>query len=154
MSSLFFTKDGEHYVNNTMELPSLISSLSLNDTPSNITNFAAKINGQPTEFVLGTFTNQNLVIATQFGKLSTLYTITVDQTENEVCPLEPVYSVHPLFGAENDHAAAAARFITKELNIRKQLVIFLSLKDYNKDTVLKVVGAIKNYSSDGSCKTG
>lgn len=134
-------------------LPSLISSLSLNDTPSNITNFAAKINGHRTEFVLGTFTNQSLVIATQSGKLSSLYVVIVDQTENGVGSVEPIYSVRPLFGPENDHTAAAARFITKELNIRKQLVIFLNLKDYNKDTVLKVVGAIKNYSQDGSCKT-
>ncbi|KAH0820372.1 hypothetical protein GEV33_002418 [Tenebrio molitor] len=131
-----------------MDVSSLISTLSINDTCSNIFNFAANVNGHRTEFVIGTFTNQNLIIATQFEKLYSLYSVSVDHTENGICTVEPIYSVHQLFGKDNIYGEAAARFITKELNIRKQLLIFLSLKDYSRNTVKSIAEAIKNYSSD------
>lgn len=125
----------------------MINTLSMNDKPSNIFNFAAKIAGYPTEFVIGTFTNQNLIIATQFGKISSLYSVSVDQTENGISTTEPVYSVNPLFGAENIQAEAAARYITEQLGIRKPVLLFLSLKSYKRDIVVGVVEAIKNVSS-------
>ena len=131
-----------------MDVSSLISSLSLSDNTSNIFNFAATINEVHTEFVIGTFTNQNLIIATQFGKLADLYCVAVDHTENGICLVEPIYSVHQLFGKDNIYGEAAARFLTKELNIKKQLLVFLSLKSYERDTVIGIARAIKNYSCD------
>lgn len=132
-----------------MEMSSLINTLTITDNKSNIFNFAAKINDIPTEFVIGTFTNQNLLVITQFGKLYNLYCVSVDQSENGLCATEgPVFSVRQLFGKENIYGEAAARFITKELNIRKQLLIFLSLEEYTRDTVLTIVEAIRKYSQD------
>ncbi|KAL3284996.1 hypothetical protein HHI36_019125 [Cryptolaemus montrouzieri] len=129
-------------------LNSAISSLKCNQVPSNIINFAAEIDGNTTEFVVVKFNNQDLLIITQFLKISTLYKVEIDNPNPDNNISEIVYSVSHLSGSENPIALAAVRFIAEKLNFKKTTHLFFDLRNYEKSVVTDIVDIILNKTND------
>lgn len=132
-----------------MDLVNLMKSMSVSETEeltpeSNFNVFASEICGIHTEFVYGEFVNKYMVIAVQFGKIGGLFKVTVDEAADGVNISEPVYNVSVAFGADNIEQQAAARYIAQSLGIRKPLLLFLSLKNYDRDNVKGVADALVN----------
>lgn len=131
-----------------MDLVNLMKSMSLNENEqipdSNFHVFAASILGVHTDFVYGEFVNKYMIIAAQYGKIGGLLKVTVDQAEDGLNITEPVYSVNVVFGADSIEQQAAARYIAQALDIRKPLLLFLCLKNYETDAVRAVVDALLN----------
>lgn len=132
-----------------MDLVNLMKSMSVNDTEepveSNCRIFAANISGELTEFVYGEFTNKLIIVAAQYGKIASLLKITVDQAEEGLNITEPVYNIHVVFGTDNIEQQAAARYLAQSLGIRKPLLLFLSLKNYETENVKGVVEALLSW---------
>ncbi|XP_074028343.1 proteasome assembly chaperone 3-like [Leptinotarsa decemlineata] len=128
-----------------MDLVSSFKYLSVNKESSQVKSFAAVICGNHTEFFLTHFPNCINLVITQLGKIGNLYEVKVDQPENGLSISEPTYSITTLLGAENIDAEVAVRYLTEKLGIRKHLILCLSLKDYTRNSVDKIVEAIQNY---------
>lgn len=126
-----------------MDLQDLMQSLSLNGCDqSESKNFnvtALEIGQNHTDIVYGEFTNKFMIIATQYGNIGSLLKITVDDAT------EPIFSVRVIFGSDNEEQQAAARYIAESLKIRKPLMLFLCLKDYERSTVNTLVRALLKY---------
>lgn len=138
-----------------MEIVNLMKSLSVSETieenSTNLRELAAEIEGVHTDIVYGKFTNKQLIIATQYGKVGSLLKVTVDEAENGVEITSPVYSVVNCFGVENIEQQAAARFIAERLNVRKCLMLFLCLKNYESSTIKALVEVLLNVPGNVSC---
>nr|CAH7764372.1 unnamed protein product [Callosobruchus chinensis] len=122
-----------------MDLVSSFNTLSVDGFPSKVKNFAAVIDGHHTEFIVAQFPNSVNLFVTQFGKIGNLYHVKVDQPENGISIADPVYTINTLLGGENIAAEVAVRYLAEKLKIRKSLVVSLSLKSFDKETVNTVV---------------
>ncbi|KAK4872466.1 hypothetical protein RN001_014495 [Aquatica leii] len=132
-----------------MDLENLMQSLSLNVSDQSTRNFnvtGLKIGENHTDIVFGEFVNKHMIVATQYGNIGSLLKVTVDDVLNGSIN-EPVYTVQVVFGCVNDEQQAAARFIAESLKIRKPLMLFLCLKDYQISTVNTLVQALLNYTN-------
>lgn len=123
-----------------MDIVNLMKSLSVNENAqpadeSNFLVFGADIGGIHTDFVYGEFADKYMIVAAQHGKIGSFLKLTVDQVEGAS---EPVYSIKVLFGSDHIEQQAAARYIVQALNIRKPLLLFLSLKLYEPANVKAV----------------
>lgn len=125
-----------------MDLASSLNSLNINDLPSSTKNFAILIGANQTEIVLKNFTNYVVLFITQFNKIGNLYQVKQDIPENGLNIAEPVYTITPLIGSDNIEAEAGVRFIVGKLNIRKQILICLSLKNYDRASLHAIVEAL------------
>lgn len=135
-----------------MDLANLMQSMSINESAEskkgNLSVFAVNVNGNHTDIVLGDFTHKYMVIATQYEKIGSLLKVTVDQPETTFNITDPVYSVSVVFGADNLEQQAAARYIAEKLQIKKTLMCFLSLKNYDLDTVIPLTEAFINHQNN------
>ncbi|KAJ8959330.1 hypothetical protein NQ318_022016 [Aromia moschata] len=132
-----------------MDLETSLTTLSLNNSPSNVNSFAVSIRGNHTEIVLSRFTNYINLIITQFEKIGNLYQIKVDQPDNGFVISDPIYTITTVLGRDNLEAEVAARYLTEKLKIRKPLLLSLSLKDFSKSTlncVIELYKTIKTHS--------
>lgn len=120
------------------------NSLSI-DKSVKVNRFAAIIGANHTEFLLTNFPNFLHLFVTQFGKIGNLYQVKVDQPENTISLVEPVFTITTLLGGENIESEVAVRYLTERLKVYKTLLVSLSLKDYKKQTVDAVLNAIKEY---------
>lgn len=126
-----------------MDLVNLLQSMTLDETPcdqSNFRIFAANVVETPTDYVFGEFADKYMLIITQFGKVGSLLKVVVDTVNEDT----PVYSVNVIFGAVGEEQEAAARLIAEKINIQKPLMLFLSLKDYSRESVKAVTETLLN----------
>lgn len=134
-----------------MDIVELMKSLSVSENTesseeTNFLVFAADISGVRTEFVYGEFADKYMIVAAQYGKIGSLLKITVDQVDGAS---DPVYSINVLFGAETIEQQAAARHIIQKLAIRKPVLLFLSLKLYEPESVKAVAEALLTAKTQG-----
>lgn len=128
-----------------MDITSSFNSLSVANLPPILDCFAAKINGNHTEFVITNFPGYVNIIITQYGKIGNLYQVKIDQPENGFSIAEPVYSISTLLGGENLEAEVAVRYLAEKLKIRRTLLLCLSLKEFSRNTLNAVIDTIERH---------
>lgn len=106
-------------------------------------NVAALLQNNHTEFVVSNFPNYSIYIITQYNKIGNLYSVKVEQVENGVLNVDPVYNIRHLFGEDSLETEAGVRFIVGQLSIRKPVVICLTLTNYELETLKLVVETLK-----------
>lgn len=96
--------------------------------------------GHHTDIALKIYSNRILLIVTHFEKFGSLVTV----TRGAALPQfnDSVYSSKVLFGKDDVEIVAAARYIAEQINADKPLLISISLKDYDVETLRAVVEAI------------
>ncbi|XP_076237115.1 proteasome assembly chaperone 3-like [Calliopsis andreniformis] len=96
--------------------------------------------GHHTDIVLKIYSNRILLIVTHFKKFGSLIAVTrgpaVHQFNNSI------FSTKVLFGKDDIEAVAAARYIAEQIKVDKPLLVSISLKDYDVDTLKAIVTAI------------
>lgn len=129
-----------------MDLTDSMKSLNVtNQAPQTIENFAATIDNHHTEFIICYFDNLVTLIITQFGKVGNIYSVETEQVDIGFVDSEPVYNLRSLLGKDDIEVEAGVRYIAQELNLKKSLLVSLTLKDYERETIKLIVNAIKNY---------
>ncbi|KAK9876860.1 hypothetical protein WA026_015093 [Henosepilachna vigintioctopunctata] len=137
-------------------LNSVVSSLQSNQDSSfsNITTFAAKIGDNVTDIVVINFSNQDLLLITQYMKVANLYKVEIDNPDTQLNISDTVYSVSHVSGSESYEALAAIRFLAEKLNLQKTTYVFLDLKTYERSVVTEIIETIseKVKGNDGISK--
>ncbi|XP_078038643.1 proteasome assembly chaperone 3-like [Augochlora pura] len=105
-------------------------------------NYACSIvtNGHHTDIALKIYSNRVLLIITHFKKFGTLVSVTRGSSIPQL--VHSAFSTQVLFGKDDIEVVAAARFIAEQINAEKPLLISISLKSYDPDTVKAIVTAI------------
>ena len=110
-------------------------------------NYACAIvtHSHHTDIALRIYSNRILLIATHVKKFGSL--IAVSQGPALLPFNNSVYSTKILFGKDDIEVVAAARYIAEQINADIPLLISLSLKHYDKDTLNAIVAAIKKFEA-------
>lgn len=128
-----------------MDLVEAFNYIDVNKEPAlSVKTFAAIIDNHHTEFVITNFTNKILFFITQFEKIGNLYSVETEQVQNDILSNETVYSIKPLLGAGSIEVEAALRYLSEKLNIKKPLIISLTLKDFKVQHLKKLIKCVKN----------
>lgn len=97
-------------------------------------------NGHHTDITLKSYSNRILLIVTHFKKFGSLISVTQGSSFHHFN--NSIYSTKVLFGTDNIEIITAARYIAEQINLHKPLLISLSLKNYNLETLKAIVTAI------------
>lgn len=110
-------------------------------------NYACSIviNGHHTDIAVKVYSNRILLIVTQFKKIGSLVSVTRGPIIHQLT--NSVYSTKVLFGKDDIEVIAAARFIAEQINVDKSLLVSISLKDYDSDTMKAIAAAINKIKS-------
>ncbi|KAF2896079.1 hypothetical protein ILUMI_10095 [Ignelater luminosus] len=100
--------------------------------------FQTVINDNPTEIIYNEYVSYHLIVAKQVGG---------DVTACKVIPaddpsVEPKLSVIEIGG--NGDIKYGAELLAEMLNIKKTLLLFFCLKDYENETIMTCIEALKN----------
>ncbi|XP_012170793.1 proteasome assembly chaperone 3 [Bombus terrestris] len=98
--------------------------------------------GHHTDIALKIYSNRILLIITHFKKFGSLIAISRGSSFNQYN--NSIYSTKVLFGKDDVELVAAARYIAEQINVDKPLLISISLKDYEPDTLKPIVAAIND----------
>ncbi|CAK9803770.1 Proteasome assembly chaperone 3 [Anthophora quadrimaculata] len=101
--------------------------------------------GHHTDIAIKVYSNRILLIITHFQKLGTLIAVNRGRLFHQYN--NNIYSTKVLFGKDDDEVLAAVRYITEQINAEKPLLISISLKDYDPDTLKAIVKAINDIKS-------
>lgn len=96
--------------------------------------------GYHTDIALKIYSNRVLLVVTHFKKFGSLIAVTRGSSFHPFN--SSIYSTKVLFGKDDIEIVAAARYIAEQINVDKPLLISLSLKDYEPDTLKAIVTAI------------
>lgn len=99
-------------------------------------------NGHHTDIALKIYSNRILLIITHYKKFGSLIAVNRGSALHQFN--NSVYYTKVLFGKDDIEVVAAARFIAEQINVDKPLLVSISLKDYNPDTLRTVAAAIKD----------
>nr|XP_034171946.1 proteasome assembly chaperone 3-like [Osmia lignaria]XP_034171947.1 proteasome assembly chaperone 3-like [Osmia lignaria] len=97
--------------------------------------------GHHTDIALKIYSNRVLIIATHFKKFGSLITVTKGSSFHQFN--NSIFSAKVLFGRDDIEIVAAARYIAEQINLDKPLLISLSLKNYEPDTLRAIANALK-----------
>ncbi|OAD46961.1 Proteasome assembly chaperone 3 [Eufriesea mexicana] len=98
--------------------------------------------GYHTDIALKIYSNRIFLIITHFKKFGSLIAIS---RGTSVCQYNnSIYSTKILFGKDDVEIMAAARYIAEQINADKPLLISISLKDYELDTLKTIVKTIND----------
>lgn len=129
-----------------MDLVEAFNHIDVNKEPAlSVKTFAAVIDNHHTEFIITNFSNKIVFFITQFEKIGNLYLVETEQVQNDVLSNETVYSIKPLLGAGSIEVEAALRYLSEQLDIKKPLLVSLTVKDFNVQHLKKIIKCIKSY---------
>lgn len=98
--------------------------------------------GHHTDIALKIYSNRILLIITHFKKFGSLIAISRESSFSQYN--NSAYSAKVLFGKDDVELVAAAQYIAEQINIDKPLLISISLKDYEPDTLKPIIAAIND----------
>lgn len=103
------------------------------------------INGYHTDIAVKVYSNRILLIVTQFKKFGSLVSVTRGPIIHQLT--NSAYSTKVLFGKDDIEVIAAARFLAEQINVDKSLLVSISLKDYESDTMRAIAATINKIKS-------
>ncbi|XP_076650860.1 proteasome assembly chaperone 3-like [Halictus rubicundus] len=103
------------------------------------------IKGYHTNIAVKVYSNRILLIVTQFKKFGSLVSVTRGPIIHQLT--NSVFSTKVLFGKDDIEVVAAARFIAEQINADKPLLVSISLKNYDSDTIKAITTAINKIKS-------
>ncbi|XP_076383362.1 proteasome assembly chaperone 3-like [Megalopta genalis] len=86
------------------------------------------------------FCNRILLIVTHFKKFGSLVSVTRGPLIHQLT--NSVFSTKVLFGKDDIEVVAAARFIAEQINADKPLLLSISLKSYDPDTIKAIASTV------------
>ena len=105
--------------------------------------FASTIKGIHTDFVLTHFIDKTFLVISQYSKLGAIVEVTREPIQAED---DEIYQIKSLLGANDENIELTARYLAKNLQITRPLLISLALKDPvpTKESLNLLVEAIKS----------
>lgn len=94
----------------------------------------AEIDGVPTEVVYHEYTDRILLILTQYEKLGSIVIVEKEEVHQSIETSE-VYNTSVILGSANEEYHLAARYLAEQLDISKDLCLFIALKSYDVETL-------------------
>ncbi|XP_011868649.1 PREDICTED: uncharacterized protein LOC105562425 [Vollenhovia emeryi] len=102
-------------------------------------------NGHNTDIILRPYSNRTLLIVTHFKKLGTFVTVNRESAVNGYN--SDVFTIKTVFGSDNNDVHLAARYIAQQINIEKELLLSIALKDYDLAILKSIVVAVNQIKS-------
>ncbi|KZC09943.1 Proteasome assembly chaperone 3 [Dufourea novaeangliae] len=96
--------------------------------------------GHHTDIALKIYSNRILLIITHFKKFGSLVSVTRGPILQQFGG--SYNSIKVVFGRDDIEVAAAAKFIAEQITPDKPLLVSISLKDYDSDTLKAIAAAI------------
>ncbi|CAH0396198.1 unnamed protein product [Bemisia tabaci] len=105
-----------------------------------------KLDGVPTDIVIGNFTNNIFIVLTQVKKFGSIISVKPEAFKTAEGQ-QQVYDVRNLLGLEKESSLVAARFLAEQLEVPKPIIFSISLKDDSP----RVLKSIKKVLLDNKC---
>lgn len=104
---------------------------------------ASVINGIHTDFVFHKFANKYFIIVTQYEKISNIFVASNDIALTGVISRQSL-SVQHKFGKTSDEIECALQFLLTNLKLNLDVVISLTLKEYNRSVLYEIKKILEN----------
>lgn len=104
---------------------------------------AFEINGIHTDFVLHKFANKYMIIITQYEKIGNVFVASNDIAFTGVISNQSLNIKHR-FGKITDEIECAISYLLTNLKLKLDVVICLSLKEYNRSIINEIQKILSN----------